>query len=326
MFSLIQALAPPTMPQLIEPHPVKNTHFFGGWVDPLRHPRIHGFLLPWVNHSKPPRRDSFPAFDVIHLGKCSRKILQEPKDQDTVPTLNLGMHMKIRQFCIYELSPKQSLKFPLACLCFLNIISATVIPCWSWVLIKIGLKRLGLYWKTTIFQKDLYTLEISTILKWVVEGCSLSTSCCFFLCFFFQIKRLWYLYRILNFSFVSQVEIIVEVCFRTVPQVSRERCQIGTPVPKNIYKSATQSNDLSRKMRCMTSTIFAGALHFFPPHIVATWSFCDFRHNEWLGTCAHAYVASIYGAVAMSQANRPIVMAPEAVWMGRWIVCWWLVG
>ena len=41
-----------------------------------------------------PRRDSFPAFDVIHLGKCSTKILQEPKDQDTVPTLNLGMHIK----------------------------------------------------------------------------------------------------------------------------------------------------------------------------------------------------------------------------------------
>ena len=58
--------------------------------------RIHDFkslvtMGPWVNHSKPPRRDSFPAFDVIHLGKCSRKILQEPKDQDTVPTLNLGM-------------------------------------------------------------------------------------------------------------------------------------------------------------------------------------------------------------------------------------------
>ena len=61
-----------------------------------------------------------------------------------------------------------------------------------------------------IFQKDLYTLEISTILK------SLSTSCCLFLCFF-QIKSLWYLYRILNFSFVSQMEIIMEVCFRTVP-------------------------------------------------------------------------------------------------------------
>ena len=136
IFSLIQALTPPTMPVEGEPHPVKKHTLFGGWVDPLRHPQIHGFLLPWVNHSKPPRRDSFPAFDVIHLGKCSRKILQEPKDQETVPTLNLGMHMKIRQVCIYELSPKQSLKFPLACLCFLKIISATVIPCWSWVLIK----------------------------------------------------------------------------------------------------------------------------------------------------------------------------------------------
>ena len=86
------------------------------------------------------------------------------------------------------------------------------------------------------------------------------------------------------FSFLSQVEIIVEVCFRTVPQVSRERCQNGTPVPENIYKSATQSNDLSRKMRCMTSTIFVGALQFFPPHIVATWSFCDFTSgitNGW---------------------------------------------
>lgn len=39
-------------------------------------------------------------------------------------------------------------------------------------------------------------------------------------------------------------------------------------------------------------------------------------HNEWLGSCAHAYVASIYGAVAMSQANRPIVMAPEDLWAG----------
>ena len=47
----------------------------------------------WVHSHLPPRRDSFPAFDVIHLGKCSKMILQEPKDQDTVPTLNLGMHM-----------------------------------------------------------------------------------------------------------------------------------------------------------------------------------------------------------------------------------------
>ena len=112
---------------------------------PQRH--LHGSMIssrwlrwfPWVNHSKPPRRDSFPAFDVIHLGKCSRKILQEPKDQDTVPTLNLGMHMKIRQFCIYELSPKTiaEISTTLACLCvFFKIISATVIPCWSWVLTK----------------------------------------------------------------------------------------------------------------------------------------------------------------------------------------------
>ena len=50
------------------------------------------------------------------------------------------------------------------------------------------------------------------------------------------------------------------------------------------------------------------------------------RHNTWLGNCAHAYVASIYGAVAMSQANRPVVMAPEAknrVERWRWFVDGW---
>ena len=67
-----------------------------------------------------PRRDSFPAFDVIHLGKCSRKILQEPKDQETVPTLNLGSCIWKLRFCIYELSPKTMAEISVGMCFFLN--------------------------------------------------------------------------------------------------------------------------------------------------------------------------------------------------------------
>ena len=75
----------------------------------------------------------------------------------------------------------------------------------------------------------------------------------------------------------------------------------------NFGKKQLPSPDLTR------SSQFSFVLHLL-------------RHNTWLGNCAHAYVASIYGAVAMSQANRPVVMAPEAqnrVERWRWFVDGW---
>jgi len=43
----------------------------------------------------------------------------------------------------------------------------------------------------------------------------------------------------------------------------------------------------------------------------------SFRFQGWPGRCAHAYVASIYGAVSMAQANTPISLGRDVPGMGK---------